>query len=182
MALTTAPVITFTNGNGTRSVTALSSITFVQSTLGSNFLPVLQGEQSIPVTVRVYNNYALASNIATAFNLNVTVYDGVGSASHTATQSVTAQSWIRVYETGFGESTTPPGLYTAWTGSTVAIGGTNVYFAEVGSDGLYSDQIRAGSNTNGCGFIEFALQAQIPLGAATANYNFSFSVSYEWVD
>ena len=173
----TAPLITFRDKNAN----ALSSINFAQSTLGSDFLPVLQGENSIPVTVRVYNNYGLSSNIASAINVNVTIYDGVGSASHTSTKPVVAQAWIRVYETGFGESTGAPGLYTAYTGTDTAIGGTNIYSPLVGSDGSLNDYIRAGADTNSLGFVEFALYAQLPQGIASQTCNFAFSISYEWI-
>ncbi len=173
------PIITFRDPANPANV--LTSIAFVQSTLGTDFLPVTQGENSIPVKVRVYNNYGLAMGIADAFNVNVTMYDGVGVGSHTATQSVTANCWIRVYETGFGESAGTPGLYTAWVGLDTAIGGGNAYYPEVGSEGLYSDQIRAGNNENGVGFIEFALYAQVPAGAGSYTYYPAFSVFYEWV-
>ena len=175
--MTNAPILTFRDGNGN----PLSSLSFAQSTLGSNFLPVLQGENSLPIKVRVYNNYQLASLIESAINISVTIYDGAGAGSHTAAQSVAAQCWIRAYESGFGENSSPPGLYTAWAGADTAIGGANTYTPEVGSDGTASDQIRAGSTMNGVGFIEFELYAQVPSGAGMANYNFAFSVSYEYI-
>ena len=175
--MSNAPIITFTDGNGN----AITTLNFAQSTLGSNFLPVLQGESSFPVKVRVYNNYGLAALIASAINLNVTIFDGAGAGSHTHAQSVAGQCWIRAYESGFGENSSPPGLYTAWAGADTAIGGLNTYTPEIGSDGLASDQIRAGTDKNGVGFIEFELYAQIPAGAGTANYTFAFSVDYEYI-
>ena len=177
--MATAPLLTFRDPANPANI--LSSISFAQSTLGTDFLPVVQGESSVPVKVRVYNNYILSTGIASAFNVNVTVYDGIGAGSHTAAQSVAAQSWIRVFESGFGENSTTMNRYTAWQGSDTAIGGSNAYFAEVGSDGLFSDQIRAGTNQNGIGFIEFELYAQVPDLAGSATYMFAFSVAYEWI-
>lgn len=177
--MASAPIITFRDP--TTPANVVSSLTFVQSTLGTDNLPILHGEQSVPVKVRVYNNYGLNTGIATAINVNVTVYDGAGASSRTATKSVSAQQWIRVYESGFGENSSVSGLYTAWSGSDTAIGGSNVYSPELGSDGLFTDQIRAGSNQNGVGFIEFQLYAQVPDIAGSASYTFAFSVNYEWI-
>ncbi len=176
---TSSPILSFRDAKNPGSV--VGSINYVQSTLGTDFLPVLQGEQSIPVKVRVYNNYGLATGIASAFNVYVTAYDGVGSASHTSVKSIINQAWIRVYETGFGEGSVGNGLYTAWCGSDTAIGGTDVYFAEVGSDGGYTGQIRAGSDTNGVGFIEFETYVEVPEGADFSEWYVAFSLSYEWV-
>jgi len=179
-----APDITFRDATNPASVVSL--LQYVQSTLGSDFLPILQGEQSSVVKFRIYNNYAGNVNIASAFNVNITVYDGSGAGSRTALKSPVFQSWLRVYETGFGENSTPPGLYTAWAGSDTAIGsgpaGLNLYYPEVGSDGLLSNQVRAGSGYSQVGFIELASYLQLPPSVASASWNFSLSVSYEWVE
>jgi hypothetical protein len=172
------PDITFRSNTNPASV--LGSLAFVFSTLGSNFLPVLYGANSLPVKFRVYNNYAKNSGIANAFNVNVTTFDGVGV--YTASTPPVAQSWLRVQETGFGESTTAPGLYTQFAGSDTAVGGnTSVYFAEVGSDGLYDGLLRAGASNSGVGFLEFEAYAQVPPDAAMATWNFAIDVNYEWV-
>lgn len=181
--MATAPDISFRSTVTPASV--MGTIAYVFSTLGSNFLPVTQGQNSIPVKLRIYNNYAKNSGIATAMNANVTVYDGIGV--HTGSILPVSQSWVRVYETGYGESTTAPGLYSAFPGSDTAVGGSashgafyNVYTIEVGSDGTYNPQIRAGSGQNGVGFIEITTYAQVPLNAPMANYNFALTINYEW--
>ena len=120
--------------------------------------------------------------MASAMNVNVAAYDGVGI--HTASLVPVSQSWARVFESGFGENSTPPGLFTAVPGSDTAIGGTpagaNVYYAEVGSDGTFSGQIRAGSAQAGVGFIEFTTYVSIPINATMALWGFALSISYEW--
>jgi hypothetical protein len=160
----------------------IATLNYAQSNIGTDFLPVLQGENSTPVIFRIYNNFALSSGIATAFNVQLTVWDGVGVGSHTANSAPAQQSWIRVYESGFGESKGSPAVYTMWLGSDTAIGGTNIYFPEVGSDGFLSNQIRAGSDHAGSGFIEITSYAQLPTTVTAANWTFAVSVSYEWVD
>lgn len=178
-----APDITFRDTVTPASI--IGAIAYVFSTLGSNFLPVTIGQNSIPVKLRIYNNYAKNAGIATAMNANITVYDGIGV--HTSSILPVSESWVRVYESGYGESTTAPGLYSAFPGSDTAVGGAashgafyNVYTVEVGSDGTYVSQIRAGADTNSVGFIEVTTYVQVPLDAPMANYNFALTMNYEW--
>lgn len=180
------PDITFRDAVNPSSV--LGALSYVMSTLGSNFLPVISGRNSLPVKLRLYNNWALNVGIAVAMNANLTVYDGAGSGSHTALKAPVSQSWVRVYESGFGESVgANPGI-TAFAGSQTAVGGAashgafyNVYPIEVGSDGLYDGQIRAGSNTNGTGFVEITSYVNVPLSAPTNSWNFVMTLNYQWV-
>lgn len=177
-----APDITF------RSILSpygiLAGASYLQSALGGNNLPVLQGEDSNPVYFRVYNNYALAAGIASAVNVRVTAFDAVDPGSHTAAKSVIYQSWIVARENGFGENSSAPGLYTQYTGDDTPIGGSiankDVYIPEIGSDGSSTPQIRAGTNTNGAGFIELATYAELPDIVGMASYAFSISIQYEW--
>lgn len=157
----------------------LGSVAYAFSTLGSNFLPVLNGKNSMTNTFRIYNNYAKNAGIANAMNVNITTFDGIGV--HTASTTPISQSWIRVQQTGYGENSTPPGLYTAFAGSDTAVGGTsNLYLAQVGSDGNYDMALRAGSGNAGVGFMEFSTYAQIPLSASMATWNFALDMLYEW--
>ena len=177
----TAPALTFTNA----VASGITGLAYVFSTLGSNFLPVLQGKSSLNAIFRVYNNYALNSGIASATNVIVTVYDGVTTASHTAFTQLVSQSWVRIYESGYGENSTTTRIpYTAFPGSDTAIGGNppgkDYYTVQVGSDGAYSDQVRAGTNYNGVGYLEFTSYIQVPAGVSTQVWNFALDVGYEW--
>lgn len=175
----TSPLITFHSSISPYST--ISALSYVQSMLGGNNLPVLQGEVSNTVIFRVYNNFALAAAIASAVNIRITVYDGASVASHLATKSVVNQEWIRVYENGYGENSSPPGLYTRYLGQDTAVGGTaNEYVPEFGSDGTTNPRIRAGSNMNGTGFIEIASYAELPDSVGTLTNTFAVSVLYDW--
>lgn len=162
----------------------LAAASFVQSAIGGNNLPVLQGENSNLFFFRIYNNYARAAGIASAVNIRITTFDAIDPASHTAMMSVINQSWIRVYENGYGENSTPPGLYYRYTGQDTAIGGSkpnqDVYIPEYGSANTNTPQIRAGSDTNGVGFIEIASYAELPDVVGMFSYAFAISVQYEW--
>lgn len=174
------PIISFRSNSAPYSV--ISPISYVQSAIGGNNLPVKEGENSNLAYFRIYNNFNASAGIGDMYNVAITVFDGMGIASHTANQSPTAQSWLRIYETGFGESTTAPGAYTQWMGQDTAIGrsGIDLYIPEYGSDGTVIPYIRAGSDTNGVGFIEFATYAQIPAGAGFATYALAISLFYDW--
>lgn len=178
--MASAPIITFRNMAGSVLVAA----NYVQSTLGGNYLPVLQGENSNLFYFRIYNNFALAAGIASAFNVQITSFDAISPASHTAGMSVINQSWIRVYESGYGENSLPPGLYTQFLGQDTAIGGSpagkDIYVPEYGSDGTTTPYIRAGTNTNGVGFIEIATYAELPDVVGMYAYAFAISILYEW--
>lgn len=175
------PVITLRGASAPYSV--ISAMAYVQSTLGGNNLPMLGSEVSQLVSFRFYNNWSAAGSITTADNVSITLYDGADPSSHTATKSVVAQSWIRVYETGFGESKGSPGLYSQYLGNDTAIGraGTDKYIPELGSDGTTTPHIRAGTNTNGVGFIEFASYAEMPEAVGFASYNFAVSMVYDYI-
>lgn len=180
--MASAPDITFR-----RNVTPydiLAAAIYAQSTLGGNNLPVLQGENSNTNYFRIYNNYARSAGIASAFNVQVTSYDAVDPSSHTDAKSVINQSWIKVQENGYGENSTPPGLYSRFIGEDTAIGGTpathDIYIPEYGSDGSTTPQIRAGSDTNGVGFIELASHAELPDVVGSNSLSFAISILYEW--
>lgn len=176
-----APIPTFRSASSPYPI--LTSLAYVQSTLGGNFLPVLGGEVSNLVSFRIYNNFGLTPSVTTMDNLFVTVYDGPTAASHTQVKSVVNQSWIRIYETGYGESKVAPGVYTQFYGQDTAIGkaGTDKYTPEVGSAGTTTPSVRAGTDGNGLGFIEFATYAELPEVVGFASYSFSVSVVYDWI-
>lgn len=175
-----APKLTFRDYVSPYS--ALTTLSYVQSTLGGNNLPVLQGELSNLVIFRIYNNFGLTAGVAEAVNVRITTYDGVNVGSHLNTKSVVNQSWIRMYENGFGENSSPPGLLTRYIGTDTAVGGTaNEYVPEYGSDGNTSPNIRAGSNFNGTGFIEIASYAEMPDTVGSLTNTFAVSVLYDWI-
>src|SRR2546423_1166908 len=106
-----APVITIRSNVSPYSV--LASLTFSQS-LNGQTLPVKEGETSDPVAFRIYNNYGLASTIATANYVHVAVYDGAGAGSHTCLKLPVSQLWLRLQQTGYGEGASTPGNLTTW--------------------------------------------------------------------
>jgi hypothetical protein len=159
---------------------ALNSLNFVQTAPSGAILPVRAGEQSNEVAFRIYNNYQLLTGIPTATNIEITVFDDVGVT--TAAKSVASQQWVKMYQSGFGESSGTPGLYTYWISDEYAIGGkTNVFIPQKGSNGSLFPEIRAGSDTNGCGFIEVHAYAEVPSSAITQTTVFAIAVNYEYV-
>lgn len=180
--MASAPDITFRSNITPNAV--LAAALYAQSTLGGNNLPVLQGENSNSIIFRIYNNFAKGAGIASAVNVRITTFDAVDPSSHTAAKSVINQSWIRVAENGFGENSTPPGLYTRYTGQDTAVGGTpankDVYIPEYGSDGSTTPQIRAGNDSNSVGFIELKSYAELPDVVGMFSYTFAISIQYEW--
>ncbi len=176
------PIVVFTSQSAPYGT--LVSLSYVQSSVGGNYLPVKEGENSNIVSFRIYNNFNSSGSVATMNNISLTTYDGVGAGSHTAMQSPVSQSWVRIYETGFGESQlSPGGGYSHYKDEDTAIGrsGIDSYIPAYGSDGSVNPYIRAGTNGNGTGFIEFATYAQVPSGAGFANYSLAISVNYYWV-
>lgn len=178
--MASAPIVTFTESKEPYSI--ISSISYAQSTLGSNYLPISNGENSELMYFRIYNNFDSSNGIATMDNIYVTVFDGADPNSHTATKSPVAQSWIRIYENGYGESAGSPGLYTKYVDEDTAIGrsGVDQYVPLYGSDGTSTPYIRAGSDGDGVGFIEFATYLQAPDEVGFASYSIALSVIYDW--
>lgn len=177
--MSTQPTITFQSASAPYAV--FNTFTYIQTKdYGGASLPVLNGENSDPITFRIYNNYSLSSGIATAMNVAITVYDGVGSGSHTASQLPASQNWLRVMQNGFGESVGTPGLFTAYAGSDVAVGGTNKYTLQKGSDGTLTPIIRAGTGGAGVGFAQIKSYLQLPASVPPGNYNFCLTVEYDW--
>jgi hypothetical protein len=162
--------------------------TYKQVTPGGSSVPVIAGENTVAIRFRIYNNFGLAAGIAPAENIALTVYDGAGSGSHTCAVLPVSQSWVHAQMYGFGEnSVTSPDAFTYFLGENTAIGGSapcggNSYIPEEGSDGVSgSAKIRAYSNGNGMGYIEFSTYVSAPdAGVASAEYGFAFSLSYEW--
>ncbi len=176
--MSTAPDITFRQYVSSYGVIPL--IVYSQTSPGGSGLPVLQGTDSDPYYFRVYNNFALTAGVASAINVFITTYDGIGSGSHTAAKGVVSQHWIHMLENGYGENSTTPGVYTVFAGSDTAVGGAFQYIPDKGSDGTSVSQIRAYSNTNGCGFIELKSYARVPAAAPNGTTTFAVSVGYEW--
>lgn len=178
--MSTAPIVEYRSASSPYAV--IAALVYAQSALGGNNLPVLGGENSNLVFFRIYNNYSLTPSTATMDNVYITVFDDADANSHTALKSPVSQSWVRIYETGFGESVGVPGIYTQYSDDDTAIGrsGIDRYVPFFGSDGSTNARIRAGTNGNGVGFIEFATYLQVPDGAGFANYTMAVSIIYDW--
>jgi hypothetical protein len=89
---------------------------------------------------------------------------------------------LHIGQWGFGESTTIPGLLTFYEGSMYCVGGSGYYAVpERTSDGRHGNELRAGSNGNGVGFIEWSSFMRIPEGAPAGIHNFAITVHYEYV-
>lgn len=176
-----APLLSFRSASAPYGV--IGSLSYAQSAPGGNYLPLAGGEISNIQSFRVYNNYTRSTGVASMINIYLTTFDGADPNSHTATQSPVAQSWVRVYETGYGESAGAPGLYTSYLGTDTAIGrsGGDPYIPEYGSDGSTTAQIRAGTDTNGLGFIEFASYVQAPDTIGFVSYTFAVSFVYDHI-
>lgn len=159
----------------------ISSFLYFQSKIGSGALPVLQGESSEPFLFRVYNNFALNAGVSDALNVQITVYDGVGAGSHTASQSPASLSWLHVLENGFGESTTVANdPLTKYTGQDTPIGGVNTYIPERGSAGVLGTSTITGSGSK-AGFIQLKTYLTPPANATGDIYNFVITCLYEYV-
>ncbi len=178
--MSTAPLVSIRNKNSPYAI--ITSLAYVQSALGGNNLPVAGNEVSNLVYFRVYNNYTQSAGIATMQNVYITVFDGASPISHTGIQSPASQSWVRIYENGFGENSTPPGLYTQFIGQDTPIGKSqgDVYYPEFGSDGSQNNYIRAGVDTNGVGFIEFSSYVEAPDVIGFGSYALAVSIQYAW--
>lgn len=181
--MASAPVITFRDPLGN----LLSSISYIQNSPAGSVLPIAANNGSVAVLFRTYNNYALASSIASAFNISLTVYDGVGANSKTCTLLPVSQSWVRIQMYGYGEnSVDSPDFFTKYLGSETAIGGngpcgSNIYIPERSSDGVDAlNEIRAYSNGNGMGYLEFSTSVSTPTSIPSQTYTFGLSVFYEW--
>lgn len=175
-----APVVQYRSASA--PYPTIPAISYAQSAAGGGALPVLGGENSSLVYFRIYNNYGLQASTASMDNVYITVFDDADPNSHTAMKSPVSQSWVRIYETGFGESKGAPGLYTQYNDDSTAIGrsGVDRYVPFYGSDGSTTPHIRAGTDGNGVGFIEFATYLQVPDGAGFATYTMAVSIIYDW--
>jgi hypothetical protein len=174
------PVITFRQNVSPYSVVS-NPFVYSETIAKQSSLPVLMGDDSDVFFFRVYNNYALASNIATALNFIITTYDA-GNVFTASTLAVSHQ-WVHVMQNGYGENSTPPGLYSIYQDVDTAVGGANsVYSPPVGSNGSTNSYIRAGSGGAGVGFIEVKTKVSIPLtdNAGMSTYNFGIVTQYDW--
>jgi hypothetical protein len=171
-----APIITVRSG--TAPYPLLSSLEFIQTGEYTDALPVRVGEDSDPTTFRIYNNFDCAPSVTDAMEVRVNVYDNTtyGEAS-----LPTTQEWMHCYETMYGESTGAGSLYTAYTGEDTAVGGNDSYRPEYGSSGASGSTIRAGSTSDGQGFIEIEARCRPSAQASTMIYSFMVEISYEYI-
>lgn len=171
------PVLTFRSNTTPFSV--LNSITY-QTTFYSLVLPVLSDEPSDYLSFRIYNNFALTTNIAPM--INVKVYCQDGPAVSTASTSPVSSLWFHIFETVYGESVGASYYhYSTYMGADTVIGNSaNLYIPETGSDGSSTPTIRAGSNGAGWGFIEFKSRATVPTGVLAKAYTPAIVGAYQW--
>lgn len=173
------PILTFRSAITPYAL--LSSLDYVQTKDNDDVdLPIKEGECSDLLTFRIYNNWGLSSSIASATGVALTTYDN--STVHSRSTLIVSQSWVQVYESGFGQSTVTPGAYSQFVGLNTAIGrgGADGYTPEVGSDGSASPVINAGADNAGVGFIECKTYLQVPAGAAFGSYSFVLTLDYFW--
>ena len=159
----------------------LSSLPFVQ-TKDMLAFPVNQGENSDYVDFRVYNNYAVNTGIANATSVRITSYDSFVLPLSTITLPVT-QRWLRIFQTGYGEGAAAPGsLYDIDYTLDTPFGSGSYYYPEHASDlGDVTATIRAGSDNNGCGFMQFRCYLSLPdIVPLTVVYNPIIVVSFSW--
>ena len=168
--------------NATSPYDVISSFSYVKTKDGLGPYYILRGEESDYLTFRLYNNFEMLTNITSAQNVRITTYDGLTTSSHTNLKDVVSRLWICFAQTGFGENSIQPGLYSAWQDIETFVGGSgNIYQPSMGSRGMYlTPTIRAGGDYNGVGFIEFKTKASIPDDAQAGTYSFAISVYYEY--
>ena len=170
------PLITFTYQNNGPLPSPIPYSTTVATQAG---LPVLVGEPSDHVTIRVYNNYNAIKGVPDIYNIQFQTFDNI-LLSTQSTQPVT-QNWLHMTQTGFGSNSTSPALYTAYYEQTdTALGGSSsAYIPSWGSDGSSTAIIKA---EDSCGMIEFDTYVAIPTNASVNNttYNFVLGIVYDW--
>ncbi len=171
------PIITFRSS--VAPYAALTSLAFQDTFYGTVF-PILNGNSSDVLTFRIYNNFGLSAGISNALNVTVSVYDQAAATS--ASTAPASQMWTHIFEDMYGESTAGVSYgYTSYAGTDTPIGGTNSYAIEQSSDGSNTRSIRAGTNTNGLGFIEFNSYLTPPNGVTAQSYSFAVVCSYQWI-
>jgi len=177
---------------GSQPLITFRSATYPYSTLSSPFifsemvanqsgLPVLAGDNSDSTTFRVYNNFGLSPNIGKAYNVTLTTYDN-SAHSTAAIQSLVVQQWVSLQENGFGVNSNTTNAVTFYQDNPTFVGGSsNVKTFEYGSDGSVGSTIAAGTNGNGCGFIEVNTFCSVPLGQVTGIYSAVLTAEFDWI-
>ncbi len=183
----TSPILTLRNSIAPYNT--ISPIVYLQQKDAGFPLPVNEGfnftpEQSTKNMFRIYNNFALSSNIADALNIQVTTFDTASAGSHSASTSPVSQQWVHMQQTGFGQASSGGGNFSSYlNGNDIAVGGLSVFSPERGSDGSpYNPTIRAGyiNSGAGVGFIELTTYLSFPSGNLSQTYNFVIGVLYNW--
>jgi hypothetical protein len=185
-----APILTIRSNVSPYSLLT-TPIVYSETVALQSSLPVLSGDYSTGIvssdviTFRIYNNfYPYSSNIATAYNIYITTFDGASSVSHTATTSSVSQCWTYFMENGFGENSSPQStvMYTHYQDIGEYVGGSmSTKIPTYGSDGSTNPYIRAGQANNGEGMIEFNTKVSPSLFEGFATYSFAWSINYEWI-
>jgi hypothetical protein len=157
----------------------LTSLVFSQSIGAYSGLSTQVNSYSDDNYLRIYNNWGLTQNIATAYNVQVTTYDQ--AVIHGFSTNLVSQHWVSVCQTGFGEGVSTPGSLTNYPGSTMFIGAYQQMMLAKGSDGSLSSIIRANSSGSGAGFAELKTNVLPPTDALAGTYTFVLSVGFNWV-
>jgi hypothetical protein len=157
----------------------LTSLVFTKTKGFYSDIPTVNGEITDEKVVRIYNNWAQAVDIATAYNIHITTYDRAGTLA--ASGAVASQHWMAVKQIGYGEGSSRPGPLTSLEDEFVSIGGSKYYIPIMGSDGLLHPIIRAGIDFDNMGFIELKSYMTVPKFAVAGNYSFILTVGFNWV-
>jgi len=175
-----APILSFRSNIDPNNL--ITEFNYSQTVGLQTGLPVLAGETSDVITFRIYNNFSTppSSGIASATNCKITTFDDSSGSSGT-TMSCVNQLWTYFQENGYGENSSVHNLLTFYKGEETAVGGaTSIYAFERASNGSSASTIRAGTDTNGVGFIEFKTVSKPPLTALTHSMNFNITLIYDF--
>jgi hypothetical protein len=78
-------------------------------------------------------------------------------------------------------SPTTTNVFTSYKDNLVFTGGiTNTKGFAIGADGNFGSNIPAGSDKNGCGFIEVNTVAKIPLGQSAGIWSAVVTCEFDW--
>lgn len=174
-----APIITFRQTDSPYSIVS-NPYLYNETVALQPSLPIIGGDTSDTTYFRIYNNYDLAIGVADAYNITITSYDS--STVLTASTSPVSQMWLYFSEVGFGQNSSQPGPMNTTYDDFIAVGGSsNIKSFPYSSSGSADSRIKAGSDGNGCGFIEVGTYASISLLQSTNVWTPGVAVQFEWI-
>lgn len=142
-----------------------SNVFTVQMTGSGPNGSITLGTTSNPVTLRLYNNYAGAGGIGTAYNVTFSSYDDDTNWGVFSTEPVT-EGWLQIKVLNYDGSTT--NADTQW----YALGGLNKHIMPMNSAQI------AGNVSH---YVTFMLQVSVPLSTSTYSVFQALWVEYTWV-